>query len=113
MGVVRSKVTAEVPVEEPIKKRARAVPKGPTASIQFSGDATKVMLEADGRRYRASGAVPTGTYRILAWFPGTPDPVDAGEVTAKANQRITLQCASLMRRCSPALELADPTDEAP
>jgi 3-oxoacyl-ACP reductase-like protein len=88
-------VPAPAPVA-PVAVEARAEPAAP-ASFRAGGDATGVVLVANGKRY-SPGEVPPGTYTIEASFGGQA-PTAAGSITLAAGQSVTIQCNGAFMKC--------------
>lgn len=67
-------------------------------TVHTTGDAGKVWLVAHGKKRRAEGDIPVGTYQIEAEF-ASGEPTDAGELDVGEGDDITLNCKAAFRRC--------------
>jgi serine/threonine-protein kinase len=91
--------TDEAPAEaaEPPPAAPEAAPE--PARVSVTGEAEQVWLEHDGTRL-APGAVPAGSYDVVAQFPGR-DPAPAGKVVLEPGQTVQLSCDAAFRKCAP------------
>lgn len=70
---------------------------GPTGKVLVSGDALSIRLVGGGGRY-APGAVPAGSYTVMAAFEGDTL-VEAGSITVVAGKVVNLSCRAGLARC--------------
>jgi hypothetical protein len=69
--------------------------------VQVQGDALRVTLLADGRRFSTPGSVPPGRYRVEATFLDV-GPITTGDVEIGTGPQ-TLACSRRMMLCAPAI----------
>jgi serine/threonine-protein kinase len=86
--------TAPPPAPTPTPGPAPA----PTGTVVVEGDAVKVELVADGKRFPA-GKVAPGSYTVEATFTGR-GAVQAGSVTVLEGQTVTISCQRAFARCT-------------
>ena len=67
------------------------------AMVEVAGDATRVRLFGESKRYEA-GPVPPGPYTIHATFPGIAA-APAGTIDIAPQQTVTLLCTRTTRTC--------------
>ncbi|MCB9671597.1 MAG: protein kinase [Alphaproteobacteria bacterium] len=93
-------VVAPSPVEEPPVSTAVQPPPAPVAmgEVRVEGTAREVWLLRDGERY-AAGAVPVGTYRILAGFSDAAIEDQGLQVLVPPKGRVVVHCDGLGWRC--------------
>ncbi len=71
-----------------------------TGVVSLAGDALKVtLISSGGKRRKASGSVPAGSYTIEATFPDA-DPINAGTVQVSPGAGVVIKCSSRFRRCT-------------
>ena len=78
---------------------APSKPAGPKTGIQVTGDALKVVVSVGKRRMGIPAAIPEGEYTIHALFTQGAKPVEAGKLTAKGKQPITVNCTAATKLC--------------
>lgn len=78
---------------------ASAKPMGPKTGIQLTGDALKVVVSAGKRRIGIPAALPEGEYTIHALFTQGAKPIEAGKLTAKGKEPITVNCTAATQKC--------------
>ena len=92
-----AKVAAKVnPAKTPPIDKPQKSP--PTVMVSLSGDASSVWLTGQAGLFPLPGPVPTGVYKIKAWF-SDPKPTIAGSVEIKAGSTHTVKCESYGLRC--------------
>ena len=92
-------VAAPNPVPVPGPANPVPAPRVSGGTVTVTGDATSVQLVSSGGSFGA-GNVPIGTYRVMAIFPGNADSVQAGTLTVRNGEDVTINCVSIMIRCS-------------
>ena len=93
--VVEPVVAEAPPPEPPPAEVVAAAPAG--GSFSVSGNASYVLLTADGRKFSEGQTVPAGTYTITARFG--EEEVPAGTVSMAVGQQVQIDCVAVMRRC--------------
>jgi serine/threonine-protein kinase len=82
------------PVVEP-----RPAPRPRGGQVNISGDAESVQLVSSSGAFDA-GWVPPGTYRVMARFQPDAEAIQAGTVTLREGDDVTINCIGIMMRCS-------------
>jgi hypothetical protein len=95
-GPMRGKVKMKAKAKAKMKA---ANPARPTGSVEVSGDVGRVFVAGDGGRLPVPGAVPAGSYLVLATFAEGAAPVKAGSVDVVAGQVSRLVCQAANQTC--------------
>jgi hypothetical protein len=98
----RPAVPAPPPPPEPEPAPAAPVEPPPpetTVRVATRGDARSVFLQTAQGPVALPGALPPGTYPILAYFPGSEVAVQAGSVRLELGRAATVSCSATMRTC--------------
>ncbi len=74
----------------------------PDGSVVVTGDAVKVVLEADGKRHPVPGTVPEMAYSILASFEEGQPLVKVGSMKVAGDKTTTLKCVAAQSICEPS-----------
>jgi serine/threonine protein kinase len=77
----------------------RPAPKPRGGMVNVSGDAVSVQLMSSTGAFDA-GQVPPGTYRVMARFQPGAEAIQAGTVTLRDGEDVTINCIGIMMRCS-------------
>ncbi|MGC6493899.1 MAG: hypothetical protein ACON5B_13770 [Myxococcota bacterium] len=73
--------------------------KGPKVSVTVEGDAARVALAFQGKRFAVPGDIPVGSYQVAANF-GEDKAVNAGKVELTEDGPSTLTCSSATKTCT-------------
>ena len=71
--------------------------------VRISGDVVEALARSSAGEWRLPGAVPVGTYTIMARFDGGPVEL-AGVLRVSADKTTTVRCVPETRSCAPARE---------
>ncbi len=85
------------------KTKAKSPAPGPKGKVTLTGDAKKVLLSHDKRKFTLPGDVPAGEYKILASFADGDEPAEVGAATVAADATLTIDCAAATKKCLPAV----------
>jgi len=66
--------------------------------VRAQGDARRVALLRNGKKFSLPSEVPVGDYKILAAF-GEDKPVEAGTVSVAKEQAVTITCSAETKTC--------------
>ena len=88
---------ADAVAESAQREAERAQRRADQAMVEVTGDATRVRLFGETKRYEA-GPVPPGPYTIHATFPGAAA-APAGTIDIAPRQTVTLHCTRTNRTC--------------
>lgn len=76
----------------------KSLPEVVKGEVVVEGEATKVVLMKQRRKYAVPGPVPVGQYSVLASW-GEETPAAAGSVEVKAEASVTITCDAADKRC--------------
>lgn len=88
-------------------KTDKAAKSGPKGTLKVGGDAVKVMVADDSRKWAVPNTLPPNTYTMLAAFGAETTLAEFGTFELKADETYTIECKSELRTCV-ALPLATP-----
>ena len=80
-------------------KGGKEADKGPKVSVTVEGDAARVALAFQGKRFTLPGDIPVGSYQVAANF-GEDKAVNAGKVEVTENGPSRLTCSSATKKCT-------------
>ena len=85
---------------KPKPKPKTSSPASKSGVVSVTGDALKVMLvSSGGKRRKAGGSIPPGSYRIEASFVDQ-EPINAGQLQVSPGSANVIKCSSRFRRCT-------------